>query len=396
MAGLAARPRPDPRIFGLVSRGGTPQADREVCALGVGSNGAVVVAVAHTDTFGQYHLDVPAGNYRVRVARAGLLQSVPLPGRRLGGEAGPDTAPVIREVRVTDRPVACDLALPVGTIWLRTVRQGTREPVADVEIRLTDGRGLDLTGHTDHHGELLAGDLPPGAWSVRAARRGYRAGPARTVELGEWRPGSAEEFVLEPACVLDLVVADESGARVADAGELGLEVVHEESGAVVQPRRWQQFHGTQVPRELQFDDLREGSYRVQAPDQWFRDGVIPAVRYHAVELVAPLTVTVVPGELSVARVQVRRRCRAVLHAVSRDHDYASSSLRMERVDADLGVAVVLPVELGPGDRVRPPAFLGPLVPGLYQLTFTGPAGQVHRETLHVGSRPISRRFQLPW
>ncbi|HLQ38199.1 MAG TPA: hypothetical protein VK348_10375, partial [Planctomycetota bacterium] len=386
---------PDPRIHGLVSRAGLPVGNREVHVLGSPRRGGTTVQVTRTDAIGQYDFVVPGpGSYRVRVAWDGLVQ-VPasVPARRNAPEERQETAAAHKEIEVQDQPIACDLELPAGSLRVTANDAKTRLPLANVEVAMTWATGTDLTGHTNLDGEMLALDLPAGPCTVSLALRGYRAPPPLTVDTGV--PCEERQLLLEPACILDLRVCDERGSLIPAEAAPAVEVVHAVTGVVHTPRRFRPSRGGKQPPELQFDNLEPGPYGVRVADQVAEQNGNPTVRFESVEALAPLLVTVVPERAATAEFRVRCRGYVEIRGETRDQHASPPELRVELLDTT-GIRRALPAPQPSLHNARPPQFAGYLADGTYWLTFAGPQGQLHRESLQVAGKGIKRSFKLPW
>ena len=395
--GDVGRLPPDPRIHGLVLRAGQPVPDRQVHVMGSVRAGRTVVLVARTDLLGQYDFPLPgAGTYRVRVAWDGLTEVL----ARMPALGAPRARPVAtaaahQEIEVKDRPVACDLELPAGCLRVTALDARHREPLADVEVAMTWDTGIDLTGHTNSQGEMTATDLPAGPCMVKLARRGYRMPPSFSLDTSSaWL--QEREVLLEPACVLELRVCDESGRCLSAELESVVEVVHETSGAVFTPRRFRPSFGHSPPEELQFDDLLAGPYRVAIVDRLAEQDGEATVRFAAVQAVAPLSVAVGPDRTTVAELRVRRRKYIEILGERRDRHDPSPVLYVERLDPVTGARRALPQPLSSKRTSRPPQFAGYLGEGLYWLTFVGPHGELHRASLLVPGSQARHRIKLPW
>jgi len=305
------------------------------------------------------------------------------------------TAAAHHELEVKDRPVACDLVLPAGCLRVTTFDARHREPLADVEVAMTWDTGVDLTGHTNSQGELTATDLPAGPCTVQVVRRGYRTPPPFILDTSSaWL--QEREVLLEPACVLEVRVCDEGGRCLSAELESVVEAVHETSGAVFTPRRFRPSFGHSPPEELQFDDLLAGPYRVAIVDQLAELDGEATVRFAAVQAAASLSVAVGPDRTTVAELRVRRRKYIEILGERRDRHDPSPILYVERLDPATGARRALSSPLRSARAGRPPQFAGYLGDGIYWLTFIGPHGEVHRDSLSVPGAQARLRIKLPW
>lgn len=211
-------------VTGKIVRADAPAADEQVNFFPDG--GALGLRGVATDQNGVYVVELPAGNYVVRVANVSQNLTVPQGTARL----------------------ELDLRLPQGALSGRTVNAATGEAIrARVELYKAERKAADslvsvlgaLSGDTnssDKDGTFQLSGLAPGLFTITAQADGFAMARHDGIEVPSDGTASGVELALEPGGIFRGRVTDERGNSVPNASIWIVDVTAKDLGSGNPPR----------------------------------------------------------------------------------------------------------------------------------------------------------------
>lgn len=372
------------RVHGTLTRGGLPVAGRRVVLFDPRSRG---VEFAITDPQGAWSFPVGPGIYHV---------GVPFVGTELMTATDYRLMPHSRPAIVGSESVWMPIELGKGTVNLRIVDASTTLGVAGTLVSL-DRQLTKRSLTTDGAGHVRFDDLDPREVTFSIHKRGYSGQSVRS-PLSEQQPHASLEVALMPWGALDVEFVDAHGAA-SPVSMLMPMWLFSSRQQLAWPAKNSVKTGATTPTPVggrpslheRSWDLPPDTYHLAIADHFEADGT------ERFEPFAPIsTELVVPGGI-VTRVSIptRRRARVQVRIDPPAETNARIQLAVERLDPDLGVRRVRPVQWMLDQRESTLHFDGYLIPGTYSLSFALD-GRRHVETVVVDTADIARSFRMPW
>ncbi|MFT4840022.1 MAG: hypothetical protein ACI8UD_003438 [Planctomycetota bacterium] len=391
-------------IRGAVTRGGVGQPGREVlCSSGWGKEAERTVSGRD----GVFTFEVEPGAYELYAPHMqGTTQRqpayklfAPSPRQRLAA------AKVSCVVKDGDVALAIQLSMRSFVVTVRNSK--TFEPVASATVAwqppLLELDELRL--NTDQSGRARFSDVTLGNSTLAVSARAF-IGAEKGVEVHADGPDQVVDFLLTPACAVDVVMVNEQRQAVAVspaqiimlkvAKQPALLKAGDPAGDPVYPSNRKQFLSKQRPLATPFDHLSAGPYRLYLDSDHY--GLVddePTVRFAPCIAKGQHLIDVRLGEVQRFEVPVEQRSFANLRTVDLRGDLLNGALRVTFQGSDGSWRRVMPAPWQRGDRHGDSHFVGYLKPGTYSLVFRK-GERVWREQLVVAELLINRTMRLPW
>lgn len=395
-------------IRGAVTRGGVGQPGREVlCSSGWGKEPKRTVSGRD----GAFTFEVEPGEYELYAPHMQGTTQRQQAYRRFAPSPRLLLAAAKVSCVVKDADVVLALPLPMHSFVVTVRNSKTYEPVASATVAwqppLLELDELRLK--TDQSGRARFSDVTLGNSTLVVSARAF-IGAEKGIEVHAQGLDQVVDFLLVPACAVDVVMVDEQRQAVAvsPAQIIMLKVAKQPElvkagdpdddpgGDPVYPSNRKQFLNKQRPLATPFDHLSAGLYRLYLDSDYY--GSVddePTVRFAPCIAKDQHLIDVRLGEVQRFEVPVEQRSFLNLRAVDLRGDLLNGAFRVTFQGGDGIWRRVMPAPWQRGERHGDSYFVGYLKPGTYSLVFRK-GERVWREQLVVAELLVNRTMRLPW